>query len=79
MRLELYSVHDSKVGAYMPVFSARSKGEALRSFQSACSDEKHQFNAHRGDYSLWFIGAFDDSTGDIESLKPLRIIGGDEF
>lgn len=79
MILELYTVQDSKVGAYMPPFAARSKGEALRSFMSACSDEKHQFNAHRADYVLFHIGSFDDVSGLVLCGSPDRVIGGDEF
>lgn len=80
MILQLYSVVDMKVGAFMPPFSARARGEALRSFQSACQDEKHQFNAHRGDYVLFFLGEFDDTEGLIRGLpRGERVIGGDEF
>lgn len=79
MRLELYSVQDTKVGAFMPPFSARARGEALRSFMGACQDEKHQFFAHKGDYVLYFLGAFEDTGGLLEACAPERVIGGDEF
>lgn len=79
MKLQLYSVVDNKVGAFMPPFAARARGEALRSFQGACQDEKHQFNAHRADYVLYFLGEFEDGDGIITAVRPERVIGGDEF
>lgn len=79
MILQLYSVQDTKVGAFMPLFQARARGEALRSFMSACQDEKHVFNAHKADYVLYFVGVFDDTSGNVEPVKPERVIGGDEF
>lgn len=80
MILQLYSVCDMKVGAFMPPFVARARGEALRSFMSACQDEKHQFFAHKGDYVLFQIGSFDDVEGVLAApSRPERVIGGDEF
>lgn len=79
MKLLMFSVVDTKVGAFMPPFCARARGEALRSFQSACQDEKHQFFAHKADYVLYLIGEFDDSTGYITAPQSERVIGGDEF
>lgn len=79
MITQLYTVQDTKVGAFLPLFPARSRGEALRSFMDACQDEKHAFNKHRGDFVLYFVGAFDDIEGTIHGLKPERVLGGDEF
>lgn len=79
MKLQLYSVIDTKVGAFMPPFCARARGEALRSFMGACQDEKHQFFAHKADYALYFVGEFDDGEGIITAVRPERVISGDEF
>lgn len=63
MRLAAFSVYDGAVKAYLPPFFVRSRGEAIRSFTEACSDEKHQFFRHSGDYQLYFVGEFDDGLG----------------
>lgn len=78
MILQLYSVKDTKVGAFMPPFVARARGEALRNFQSAVGDKDHQFAKFPADYELWFLGKYDDGTGLVES-SPERVIGGNEF
>ncbi len=79
MILQVYTVHDSKVDAFLPPFFVRARGEALRSFQSACEDSSHQFSKFKADYSLWFVGAFNDQDGTVEAVKPERIIGADQF
>lgn len=73
-----YSVKDNAVGAFLPIFFARSKGEAIRSFVSACSDDKHQFALHPHDYVLFGVGEFDDLSGLLKPYEPERIIGAHE-
>lgn len=63
MIVKYYSVFDTKVGAFMPPFAARSDGEAMRSFGDAIGDGKSQFAAHPEDYQLFYVGSFDDSSG----------------
>lgn len=79
MKLFLFAVHDSKVGAYAAPMSMRAKGEAVRSFQSACQDDTLPFKKHPADFSLWFVAEFDDSTGLVMPVTPERVIGADEF
>lgn len=76
MKMFLFSVHDSAVGAFLPVFFARSKGEAIRSFSQALDDPKHQFAQSRGDYALFQLGTFDDQNGEVSQAQgePLRVI-----
>lgn len=78
--LQLYSVFDTKVGAFASPFIARTKAEAIRSFQVACGDDNLPFKRHPADYQLYFVGGWNDQSG---SLLPLsvaeRVIGADEF
>lgn len=76
MKLLMYTVYDTAVGAYLPPFYARAKGEALRNFSTTCNDREHQFFRHAPDYVLFELGEFDDATGLIEMLAsgPLRVI-----
>lgn len=77
MIVNAYSVFDSAVGAFLPVFFARSKGEAIRSFVQAASSKDHQFAQAKGDYSLFWLGQFDDSSGVLSGVPtgPERVIG----
>lgn len=78
MRHQVFCVLDKAVQAYLPPFFARSKGEALRSFSEACNDEKHQFHRHAADYTLVFLGEWEDASGIMECAEPARIISAME-
>lgn len=74
MVLEIFSVYDSKAGAFLQPFFAQSKGSALRSFQDAACTQDHLFCKHASDFTLFHLGEFDDSTGRIvlrDAFEPL--------
>jgi hypothetical protein len=70
-----FSVYDSKVGSYLPTFPARSRGEALRMFETAANDKDHQFHKYASDYTLFELGSFDDLTGSLSSLEAKVSLG----
>lgn len=75
MQLLCFSVYDKAVHAFITPFFSRAKGEALRSFMEACQDEKHQFFRHAADYTLFFVGEFDDNSGVFSPLSdPERLV-----
>lgn len=76
MIMMAFSVHDNAVGAFLPVFFARSKGEAIRSFTAAVAQKDHQFAASKGDYTLFFVGGFDDNSGGLWQAEtgPERVL-----
>lgn len=79
MKMIGFSVFDSAVGAFLPLFFARSKGEAIRSFSAAVADSGHQFAKSRGDYSLFLICEFDDQSGGVVCpVAPERILNAVE-
>lgn len=79
MILNVYSVHDSAVGAYMQPFYARSNGEAIRSFQDACNGSNAQFARNSSDYTLFLLGKFDDSGATFECGPPQRLVNALEL
>lgn len=74
MKLQVFSVYDQAVKAYLPPFYCRSKGEAVRSFTEACNDGKSMFAKHRGDYYMVYLGEFDDNGGIFTCENPVRVI-----
>lgn len=79
MRLEVYSVHDAAVGAFLPPFFARSRGEAIRQFEDAARDT-NRFGTHGKDFSLYFIGEWSDENGLFKAVDvPDRIAGALDF
>lgn len=61
--LEMYAVYDSAAGYYGQPFFCRSKSEAVRLFSDAVGDDKSPYHKHPGDFSLFFVGLWDDNTG----------------
>lgn len=78
MIYQVFSVRDNAVMAYLPPFFSRSKGEAVRSFAEACNNREHQFFRHAHDYSLFWMGEFDDANGALLGGNPTRILGAHE-
>lgn len=73
MVLQIFSVFDSKVGAYLPPIFMRSRGEALRMFEAAVRDGNHDFAKFSSDYTLFHLGSFDDSTGLVETFNGAHV------
>lgn len=71
--MQIYTIYDSKAGAYLQPFFAKTEGVAIRYIRSALQDEKHEFFVHAEDYSLWHIGAFDELSAEISAYPPKHI------
>lgn len=78
MILQVYTVFDGAVGAHLQPFFCRSKGEAIRSFSEACNDRGKAFYNHPLDFTLVFLGEWDDAGGLFTSYPPLRVISAVE-
>jgi len=65
MRINLYTIYDSCAGVYQRPFSARSDGEALRSFTDIASDKEHPIGQHPEHYSIWRLGTFSDQDAEL--------------
>lgn len=74
MKLGIFSMYDSAVKAFMQPFFSPTKGAAIRSFTDAVRREEN-LKAHAGDYSLFFLGEWDDASGAFVSVSaPERIL-----
>ena len=78
MKLQMFSVYDKQVNAYLPVFFCRSMGEAIRSFTEAVNDPNKPFGKYATDYSLMGLGEFDDVSGSFLAHDPVRVIAANE-
>lgn len=75
MMLEMFAVYDSAVKAFLPPIFVRSRGEATRSFLDACQQEGSNFAKHSSDYTLFYLGKYDDSGAQfVLSSVPERVI-----
>lgn len=74
MLLRGYTIYDCKALQYHSPWWAASDGAAVRSFQDLVNDVNTTIGRHPGDYSLWFIGTYDDNKGIVHSQVPLTHI-----
>ena len=72
MKQEIYSIRDNVAEVFNKPFFDHNNATAIRSFTASIQDQPH-----KDDYSLYLIGCFDDSNGDIQRYKePTRILSG---
>lgn len=73
MKLNAYTIYDVASGVYMRPFFSQADGQALRGFNDLATDAEHEIGKHPEDYTLYRIGDFNDSTGEIrgENLEKL--------
>lgn len=73
MKLNCYAVYDVKACVYNTPFFMLNHGVALRAFSDWSNDSQTVIARHPEDYSLWFLGEFDDATAHYEEGKPLNL------
>lgn len=79
MKLKAFSIHDDKSGAFMAPFFFPAVGQAVRAFADAANDDSSMIGKHPGDFVLWCLGIFDDSSGGFESIEPERLGSASEY
>lgn len=61
----MFSVYDEKGGCYGAPIFVPNRGVAIRSFSDAVQESGSAFAKHAGDYKLYFLGEFDDVSGEL--------------
>jgi len=65
MKSKIFTTYDSKAEAYLQPFFMGTRGEAIRGWQTVVNDPKTQFNKYPSDFTLFEIGEYDETTGEI--------------
>lgn len=63
--MKLYTVRDSKVGAYLAPFQAENNLTAVRYIQNVAMNPEAMLSKFPSDFELFLVGEFDDQTGRI--------------
>jgi len=79
MDLQMFTVYDSVAAAFLPPFYLHNQSMAQRAFSDSIKDKGHAFNKNPADYTLFYVGIFKDSTGEIISQLPEAILSGNEI
>lgn len=77
MKQRLYSVRDNKTGFLAPI-SRINDAVAIRDFQTALQSAPPDslYFTHPGDFSLYFVGCFDDEAGQFDVVLPTHLADG---
>ena len=79
MKVMMYSVYDEKACAYATPFFMSTDGQAIRAFGDAVMEGKSQLAVHPEDFGLYYVGEYDDKTGQVISVVPKFLCRGSEF
>lgn len=73
MKMNIYSIFDTAAGIYQRPFTGNTDGEVTRSFGDICTDAEHPIGQHPEDYTLFRLGTFNDGTGEIMPIPPMKV------
>lgn len=84
MELKVYAIKDRQLDGFMHPFYMHTHGQATRAFRDQINDPESSASKHPEDYDLYYLGNFDDQTGQFTSQdnagKPKQIaIGANLF
>lgn len=68
MEIMAFSLYDSKAGVFQTPMFYITKATAIRAFGDLANDRQTTVFRHPEDFSLFYIGVFDDSTGVYKSV-----------
>lgn len=80
MKQKVYSIFDEKAQAYMRPFYFNHHGEALRAFQSSCSEKDGNLSKFPGDFKIYCLGEFEPISGKFTSYKePIFLANATDY
>lgn len=77
--LNAYAVKDIQSQLFTNPYFLQNDTVALRSFETACKTENHQFNKYPEDFSMYHIGTYNIETGELISTTPKQISNATSF
>lgn len=79
MEQKIYTVYDQKAESFLPPFFVPTRGLAVRAFEDCVNSKDHQFGKHPQDYTLFYLGTFDQDNASWNIESPQSQGNGVEF
>lgn len=74
---QMYSIYDEKAQAFITPFFLPNDALAMRAFKLSVADPGHQFNRSPFDFTLFKVGEFHITEGQVTSFKsPISVMTG---
>lgn len=74
MKLKLTSIFDAKLAIFGPPQIALTEAAAIRQFSDDVNNAQGNLSKHPEDYSLWYIGDYDDETASFSQAVPKNLV-----
>lgn len=62
---QIFSVCDNKSGVFSNPFTSVNQDTAIRDFAYEVNQGKSEINRYPEDFALYYLGSFDDMTGNV--------------
>lgn len=74
MKKLIFACFDQKTKLFgLPFYSVRREA-AIRDFAFAANDPQTEIYQYSTDYSLFYLGTFDDETGELQPVVPEHVV-----
>lgn len=74
--MRVFSVFDGKAAIYSTPIFQHTDAMASRAFLDACSDKETPVGRHPEDYTLYYIGEWDEFLGKLTGGPPRAVVTG---
>lgn len=77
MIVKIYAVFDAKAAFFGQPFFGQNDGSAIRDFSDAVNDgsnPNNMWHKHPEDFSLFYLGDFDNLSGEITPILPRSLV-----
>ena len=78
MKVSLYAVFDRASGVYDGPVPGRADQEMMRNFTFMCKNTESKISQSPEDYTLFKVGTWNDGTGEVAAIVPVKLINGAE-
>lgn len=75
MKIQVFSVYDSKTQVWGQPNFLLNKGAAMRAWGEAANDTQSNIGKHPADFTMFHIAEWDDETGTLTMLKAKENLG----
>lgn len=76
---KIYAIKDQAIEALSQPFFVQAQGQAVRMFMDETKNEQSQINKHPADFELYYLGEFDEQTGQITQTTVERVARATDF
>jgi hypothetical protein len=73
MKINIYAVYDAKAEAFGKPLFFNKHGLAKRSFYEACQHAESEFKKYPHDYSLHFIGEYNEDSAELSAVPTKQL------